>query len=81
MKPVIIIAIAVVLLIPANIASAQSWPGWFSQVEQWASKDLISQQEFDNALEYLIEQGILQFEQKESLKEEKTFRIEIPTEK
>ena len=68
-------------LFPITVASAQQdWPDWFSQVEQWVNDRLISQQEFNNAKEFLIEQGILQSEQKEILKEEKTFRIEIPTE-
>ncbi|KAF6245495.1 hypothetical protein [Nitrosopumilus sp. b2] len=63
-----------------NLAYAQELPEWFSQIEEWANQDIISQQEFNHALEYLIEQGILQYKQKEVLKEEKIFRIEIPTE-
>ena len=69
-------------LFPITVASAQQdWPDWFSQVEQWVNDRLISQQEFNNAKEFLIEQGILQSEQKEILKEEKTFRIEIQLKK
>ena len=65
------------LLFSTNLAYGQELPEWLSQVEEWMNQDKISQQEFDNILEYLIDQGILQ---KEVFSEEKTFRIEIPTE-
>ncbi len=49
----------VFLLFPTvTINAQQNLPDWFSQVEQWVSKSLISQQEFDRALEYLIKNGI-----------------------
>ena len=59
MNKLAVLSLLLVLLIPVNTASAQSWPDWFSQVEQWTSEGLISQQEFNNAKEFLIEQGIL----------------------
>jgi hypothetical protein len=67
-------------LFSTNLAYAQELPKWFSQMEKWINQDIISQQEFNSALEYLIKQGIVQYEQKEIVKEGK-FRIEIPTEK
>jgi len=46
-------------LFPVTLASAQQeWPDWFSQVVQWVNEGLISQQEFDHALEYLVKTGI-----------------------
>jgi hypothetical protein len=67
------------LLIPLSVDADR--PEWVENIFLWYDQNKISQLEFDNALEYLNEKGILQFEEKESFKEEKTFRIEIPTEK
>ena len=39
-----------------------SIPDWFSQVENWAIEHLISNEEFNQAREYLIEKGIIQLD-------------------
>ncbi|MDE2590559.1 MAG: hypothetical protein KGL95_12950, partial [Patescibacteria group bacterium] len=45
----------------------QTWiPGWFKNVANWYSKDLISGRDLANSMEYLIEQGILQISQTQS---------------
>jgi len=36
-----------------------SVPDWFSHVEKWLNEHLISQEEFDQAREYLVEKGII----------------------
>jgi len=61
-------------LFSTNLVYSQEFPEWFSQMEKWINQGIISQQEFDSALEYLFQQGIVQY------KQEKIFRIEIPTE-
>lgn len=73
----IIITIAAVLLIPLSI-DASSNPDWVQNIFIWYNQDKISQLEFDDAIKYLNEQGIIQSKEK-SIKQE-TFRIEIPTE-
>jgi hypothetical protein len=65
-------------LFSTNQAYAQELPEWLSEIEKWINQNIISQQEFDSALEYLIEQGIVQY--KEEILNGKKFRIEIPTE-
>ena len=55
-------------------------PDWVENIFIWYDQDKISQLEFDNALKYLNKNEIIQLQQTENLKEETTFRIEIPTE-
>jgi len=70
-----VLSLLLILLIPVNAASAQSWPGWFSQVEQWAGDGLISQQEFDRALEYLVKNDIVLEEHPDILHESENQEI------
>lgn len=55
---IVIFFLVFVLLIPA-IANAQEFPDWLSQVKQWVNENLITQQEFNQVIEYLIEKEIL----------------------
>ena len=59
MKLVIIIAIAFVLLIPLSVF-ASSQPKWVENILAWFEKGEVSKQDVINAIEYLINQNILQ---------------------
>ena len=53
------IILIALLFISISSANAQDFPGWFSNLKQWLDDDLISQEEFNRATEYLVEKGIV----------------------
>jgi len=66
MKPVIIIAIAFVVLFAllptASFAFGDSLPNWVRNIFLWYGQDQVSEDELLNAIKYLITEGIIEIE-------------------
>jgi len=75
MKPVIIIAIVFVLLIPLPVFAQYLIPDWIKNTAKWWSEDKISDSEFINSIEFLVNNKIIVIQIQENSDVETTEKI------